>query len=75
MFRPLLAPVRITFHSCSLISVQELRGQALFDAATPEFHAELMTAAGKLAVVFLTRQDLAMIAQSIAFLLLNPGRS
>ena len=65
----------VTLHSCSLISLQELRGQALFDAARPEFHAELMTAAGKLAVLFLTRQDLVMIARSVAFLLLCPGRS
>jgi hypothetical protein len=54
MFRPLLALARAALHSCSSISSQELRGEAQFDAASPGFHAELMTAAEKLAVPFLT---------------------
>ena len=74
MSRPLLALARITLHSCSLLSLQQLRVQVLFDAASPGFHAELMTAAGKLAALFLSRRDLAMIARSIALLLLNSGR-
>jgi len=46
--------------------LQELRGEALFDAGSPEFHAELMAATGKLAVPFLPYPDWAIIAQMLA---------
>jgi len=53
-------------HPFTVILLQELRGEALFDAASAECHAELMSAAKKLAALFLIRAGWDIITRGVA---------